>query len=74
MVPQEKQNSIETTQTKEVAKENHSPKEKLKKIFETSTLKPETIENLKRILTLVDINELNDFIISEPDLDDIINQ
>lgn len=74
MVPQEKQNSIETTQTKEVAKENNSHKEKLQKIFETSTLKPETIENLKKILSLVDINELNDFIIWEPDLDDVINQ
>lgn len=74
MVPQEKQNTLETTQTKEVVKESNSPKEKLQKIFETSSLKPETIENLKKILALVDINELNDFIIWEPDLDDVINK
>lgn len=74
MVPQEIQNSNDVSQTKEVVKEINSPKEKLQKIFETSTLKPETIENLKKILALVDINDLKDFIISEPDLDDVINK
>lgn len=74
MAPQEIQNKIESSQSNEIIKENKSPKEKLQKILESSTLKHETIENLKKILSLVDINELNDFIIWEPDLDDVINK
>lgn len=74
MARQEIQNKIESSQSNEIIKENQSPKEKLQKILESSNLKLETIENLKRILALVDINKLNDFIISEPDLDDVINK
>ncbi len=74
MNPQEiqKQN-LEANKAKETINENNKSKDKLQKIIEKSNLKPETIENLRKILALVDINELNDFIISEPDLDDIIN-
>lgn len=75
MYPQEiqKQN-LEGNKTNENINENNKSKDKFQKIIEKSNLKKETIENIKKILALVDINELNDFIISEPDLDDVINQ